>query len=203
MTIGVVLIGGSSSRMGTPKAFLRLPDSHGRTFLENALGLLLGLTDRQLVAGGAQDADNRADIAYLRVDDLRPGEGPLAGMEAALATGSGTGYLIIACDQPNLTEELLQRLLDGDAGRIHAFIADLEFCQVFRPDRTPNIVPLPVYLPQSALTALRQALDGGIRAVRPFLAVNNPELIRLEPDQIPKLQSINTPEEYQQLFRHN
>ena len=196
-TIGVVLAGGPSRRMGEPKALLRLPN--GRTFLESALALLSSLTETQIVAGGELEiikgmtlrtgTETRPpELSFLHIEDLHPGEGPLAGIEAALSTRLGSGYIIIASDQPKLGEDILQRLLNGDGNRIHAF------------EVNGTIIPLPVYMPQSALSALSDAMTGDLRSLRLFIAANNPELILLPTGDLPGLQSVNTPEEYQELL---
>jgi len=185
-TIGVVLTGGQSRRMGSPKALLRLPN--GQTFLEHALALLSSLTETQIVAGGEPEIIGQAAFPHLHINDLHPDEGPLAGIEGALATRLGSGYLIIASDQPKLSVELLQRLLNGNADRIHAFESD------------GIIIPLPIYVPQSALASLTNVLRSANRSVRRFIEANNHELIPLPSNDLPILQSINTPEEYQALL---
>jgi len=183
--------------MGEPKE--RLPLPNGRTFLENALDLLSRLTDMQVVAGGEPSTTEGVRMRksplthpfkppFLHIMDLRPGEGPLAGIEAALATGFGGGYLVIACDQPKLSAALLNRLLNEDADRIHAFEAE------------GSVIPLPVYVPQSALPAVRKAMNDGVRSLRQFIKPNNPYLVELPLNELSLLQSVNTPEEYQNLW---
>ena len=184
--IGVVLAGGSSSRMGEPKSLLRLPN--GQTFLENALALLSGLTDKQIVAGGEPETIGQMALPHLHVADLHPGMGPLAGIEAALATHFGSEYLVIASDQPRLSKPVLQRLLNGDTDRIHAFEAD------------GIIIPLPLYVPQTALTTLNDILKSTNQSMRRFIEANDYDLIHLPSSDMPPLQSINTLEEYQTLL---
>jgi molybdenum cofactor guanylyltransferase len=82
-TAGFVLVGGDSSRMGRDKALLPLKS-----------GLLI-----HELAGKVADASGTAALIgeparyrHLEIDclaDLRPGMGPLAGIETALESGRG------------------------------------------------------------------------------------------------------------------
>ncbi len=172
--------------MGEPKALLRLPS--GQTFLEKALALLSSLTGMQIIAGGEPEMIGRITLPHLHIEDSHPGEGPLAGIETALATRFGSGYLVIASDQPRLSEDLLQRLLNGDADQIHAF------------ELNGSIIPLPIYVPQSTLTSITNILRSANRSVRHYIEVNDHALIQLPSKDAPMIQSVNTLEEYQKLL---
>jgi len=185
-TVGVVLAGGESRRMGEPKALLKLPS--GRTFLENALDLLSQLTDVQIIAGGEPELAKGLNYQSRWIKDLHPRYGPLAGIEAALATQLGSGYLVVACDQPRLSVKLLSRLLKGDMKRIHAFQVEAD------------IIPLPLYAPQSAENSLLNIMGGANKSARYFIEACDYELIHLPREEVPLLQSINTPVEYKALL---
>src|SRR3989338_1209190 len=45
-----------------------------------------------------------------RIPDHKPDSGPLGGIETLLSSNLDTEYLVVACDQPLLTVELLQKL---------------------------------------------------------------------------------------------
>lgn len=183
-SIGIVLAGGRSRRMGRPKATLPMPD--GRSFLQAVCNTLSTVCGRLCVVGGDPRWSAAVGGAIVHLPDLRPGQGPLAGIEAALAAALSSYYLIVACDQVNLTVPLLTRLLSMPAPA--AF--------VWRGE----IVPLPVTLPQSALAALSAHLDRGGRSLRGFLPRLNLTLVPLPETDLAATASVNTPEQYRRLL---
>lgn len=102
LTIGAILAGGQSTRMGTDKSSLQLD---GRSFLDRARDLLWGVCDEVVVVGGVDP------------DIKDGGDGPLLAVNALLASGRGSRYLVIPVDQPRLTADVLQALLDADGQR--------------------------------------------------------------------------------------
>ncbi len=108
MTVGLalaILAGGASTRMGRDKAGLPLA---GSTLLVHlaTLGADAGLP--VLVCGRPRPADWAGPAATFLVD-AAPGEGPLRGLEAALAQAEEV--LLLACDLPRLTAADLAWLL--------------------------------------------------------------------------------------------
>ena len=75
---GFVLAGGESSRMGQDKAFLPFG---GRTCWRSALELARAATGNAWIVGSAEKFAAFGPV----VEDMYPGRGPLAGIQAALA----------------------------------------------------------------------------------------------------------------------
>jgi molybdenum cofactor guanylyltransferase len=90
--------------MGQDKAFMQLG---GRTLLARALQLAMTST------GGAQIVGSAEKFAVFGpvVEDICPGQGPLAGIHAALAGTRTELNLIMAVDMPFLEPELLSYLV--------------------------------------------------------------------------------------------
>lgn len=101
--IGAVLAGGSSTRMGRPKASLRIG---GETLLARAVGVLASRIDEVIVCGGPE-----APRGTVLVPDVVESAGPLAGIEAALAYGDGRDILVLAVDLPLVTPAVIDHLL--------------------------------------------------------------------------------------------
>src|SRR5580700_6840876 len=99
-----ILVGGRSSRMGADKA---RADSGGRA-------LALRVADKAaLVCGTVSlvgDPAEYGDLGLPVIADRFPGQGPLAGIEAALAASPCEANLILACDIPAVREDLLEEL---------------------------------------------------------------------------------------------
>jgi molybdopterin-guanine dinucleotide biosynthesis protein A len=92
----LVLAGGASRRMGRDKAGLSWD---GEPLLYRVIARLSPVADGVWVS--ARPAQELPPGPYRRVDDRRPGEGPLAGLAAGLAAIGGSGAVAVAaCDYP-------------------------------------------------------------------------------------------------------
>ncbi|MBD5417235.1 MAG: molybdenum cofactor guanylyltransferase [Desulfovibrio sp.] len=108
-TAGAVLAGGRSTRMGRDKAEIALS---GETLLARAWRLVAGLVAPAWVC--CSQACPRAGYPCLL--DEEEEEGPARGVAAALHAAQGHGarrVLILACDLPLLTRQLLVALLEA------------------------------------------------------------------------------------------
>lgn len=92
----LVLAGGSSRRMGRDKASLPW---NGEPLLARVIARLSPVSSGIWVA--AAPGQSLPAGPYRRVDDRRPGEGPLAGLAAGLAAiGGNEPVAVAACDYP-------------------------------------------------------------------------------------------------------
>ncbi len=113
---GFVLAGGRSTRMGRDKALLPW---NGGTLLDHVAGVVREAVGNVTVIGRGEHPD------------VVPDCGPLGGLLTAFAASSAERVLLVACDMPNLTAELLRGLAEtpGDAvvaetnGRLHPLCA--------------------------------------------------------------------------------
>lgn len=144
---GFVLVGGHSSRMGRDKALL--PLSSGLLIEEVAARVANAAGSVALI--GAPERYNH--LGFDCLPDLRPGMGPLAGIEAALESGRGDLNLIVACDMPSLETDWLSCLL-RKAQETHAL------CVASR-DASGIVHPLCAVYRSGCLPVIRRALDAG------------------------------------------
>ncbi|HTZ23479.1 MAG TPA: NTP transferase domain-containing protein [Streptosporangiaceae bacterium] len=119
VSAGVVLAGGRSSRMGTPKAAL---EWHGSTLLRRTAGVLARATGGPVVVVRAPGQDLPAlPKGTLVADDPREGRGPVQGIAAGLAAlrGRADAAFIASTDMPFLHPAFIRRVLrvlgDGEA----------------------------------------------------------------------------------------
>lgn len=100
--VGAILCGGSSRRMGEPKALVELD---GRPLAALAADALTAAGSERVVLVGGEPAWGRS-LGLPLVADRWPGEGPLGGLATAVLDGPGgdgdrdTIVLVTACDQP-------------------------------------------------------------------------------------------------------
>ena len=107
----MVLAGGRSSRMGTPKAAL---EWHGSTLLRRTIGILARVTDGPVVVvRAAGQALPALPPGVEVVDDPREGKGPVQGIAAGLTALAGRADVafISSTDMPFLHPAFVRRVL--------------------------------------------------------------------------------------------
>ena len=176
---GAILAGGASTRIGSPKHALSLPD--GSTMVE-AVATALGAVCERLVILGAEDVMP----ALPHVADLRPDCGPLGGIEALLASDIDTQYLVCPCDLPFVTSELFNTLLQPSQAA----------ATVLHLEGSEQIEPLPARISAEALDATKRLLDEGRRAVYQLMKTIDVEKISAHKAWSKLLTNVNTPQEY-------
>jgi molybdenum cofactor guanylyltransferase len=108
---GIVLAGGRSSRMGTPKAAL---EWHGSTLLRRTVGILARVTDGPVVVVRAPGQELPALPPETEVvEDPREGLGPVQGLAAGLAAVAGRAEVafVSSTDMPFLHPAFVRRML--------------------------------------------------------------------------------------------
>lgn len=109
---GIVLCGGQSSRMGTPKEWLRLGHE---TMLQRVVRLVAQEVSPVIVVTASPDQDlPPLPEGTRRVADAVPGRGPLQGLATGLAGARDAGCtcaFVIAVDQPLLQPGFITSLL--------------------------------------------------------------------------------------------
>jgi molybdopterin-guanine dinucleotide biosynthesis protein A len=132
---GAVLVGGASSRYGSPKALVELD---GETLVERARRVLAEACDEVLVVGKA------GELPFEVVDDASDVRAPIAGVVAGLRAAAHDVTVFLPVDCPRATPALLREL--GAACRDAA---------------VPQTGPLPGAWAKSALPVLERRLANG------------------------------------------
>jgi molybdenum cofactor guanylyltransferase len=195
---GIVLAGGRSSRMGTPKAAL---EWHGSTLLRRTTGILSRVTGGPVIvvrAPGQALPELPKDVDV--VDDPREGLGPVQGLAAGLAAAGGQAEIAFVCstDLPFLHPAFVRRVLR----------AAQEGADVALPLARGYPQPLAAaYRTALAPVAARLVTDGRLRPAFLFdeAAVTrldeaalraDPVLAALDPD-LDSVLNVNEPADYQ------
>jgi molybdopterin-guanine dinucleotide biosynthesis protein A len=180
---GLVLAGGSSTRMQRDKASLLY---RGKTQLDRAFELAARHCDEVFVSVRAAQVADPARAAHPMLVDSVPGEGPIVGIRSGLAAFPRVAWLVMACDLPFLSDAALDYLLrerDPDA-LATAFLST--------HDNLPE--PLCTVWEPAAAAALADYQAGGGQCPRKFLIHHRAKL--LAPRDARALDNINTPDEY-------
>ncbi|HET9333222.1 MAG TPA: NTP transferase domain-containing protein [Gemmatimonadota bacterium] len=150
----LVLAGGASRRMGRDKAALAW---RGEPLLSRVIARLSPVADGVWVS--TRPGQELPPGPYRRVDDHRPGEGPLAGLAAGLAAIGGSGQVAVAaCDYPFADPALFPALRSA---------APAAFAVV--PVLDGRSHPLMALWRADAADACDRALDRGARRVQHVL----------------------------------
>lgn len=142
---GFVLTGGRSTRMGTDKGRLRVGSC---LLIEEIANKVAAAAGNVTLIG---PPDSYADLPMPCLADLRPGFGPISGIETALASERGELNLIAACDMPDLEITWLRELIKA-AERAQSAC-------VVAHDAEGRIHPLCAVYKSSCLSAVTRAID--------------------------------------------
>jgi molybdopterin-guanine dinucleotide biosynthesis protein A len=107
---GIILAGGKSSRMGTDKGFQELC---GKPLIVYAIEVLSGLCDKIIISSGS---DAYQSLGFDVVADEFPGIGPMGGIYSALKQSKTEQNLVLSCDLPFVSKELLSFILENSHG---------------------------------------------------------------------------------------
>jgi molybdopterin-guanine dinucleotide biosynthesis protein A len=165
---GVLLVGGQSTRFGSPKALARL---EGRTLAEIGWATL-AFCEERLAVGKAADA---LDLPFPLVDDGTDVRAPIAGLVAGLRVATSDVCVVLPVDVPRMSPEDLAALAEAclDAA-------------------VPQTGPLPGAYRRSALPVLERRLAAGELALRDALDELDVRGVRLA---LQSLANVNTPDD--------
>lgn len=143
---GALLVGGASTRFGSPKALALLG---GRTLAERAWDVLGELCDERIAVGKVADG---LPLPFPLVDDGSDVRAPIAGVAAAVRAARHDVCVVLPVDMPFLTSDALGALAE-------ACVADVEVA-------VTQAGPLPAAYRRSALPVLEDALASERFALR-------------------------------------
>lgn len=101
---GVLLVGGASTRFGSPKALARLGDE---TLAERAWRILGEACGDRIAVGKTADG---LDLPFELVDDATDVRAPIAGVIAGLRAATGSVCVFLPVDVPLVSATTLRRL---------------------------------------------------------------------------------------------
>ena len=138
---GVLLVGGASTRFGSPKALARLDNV---TLAERAWRTLAAACDERLAVGKAADA---LELPFDVVDDGTEVRAPIAGVVAGLRAAEHEVCVFLPVDCPLISAGSLRRLAAAVPAR-------------------PQTGPLPGAYPRVLLPELERKLELGDYSLR-------------------------------------
>lgn len=123
---GIVLAGGRSSRMGSPKATL---EWHGSTLLRRVSGIVARSVDGPVIVVRAPGQDlPELDPAVEVVQDAREGRGPLQGLAAGLRAigGRACAAYVSSTDVPLLHPAFVRRVVAEVGEQVDVVLPEID-----------------------------------------------------------------------------
>lgn len=190
MAAAIVLAGGRSSRMGTPKALLLF---RGEPLILHIVRTLQPLFAEIVVVGAAGQA--LPPLPARMVHDDVAYQGPVGGIYYGLRAAAGDLALVTSCDSAFLSTALISHLvsLSGDY-------------DVVVPRWDGRLQPLLAVYRRTVLPHLERQLANG--ELRPVSLFDKVRTRTLEPDELRRFDpggdsffNMNTPEDYAEAVR--
>jgi len=183
---GLLLAGGRSSRMGRDKAAMVL-GADGLSQAQRGIALLAGVCEKTFLSLRDGQTPPAGCESVEAVRD-KPGlGGPLAGILAAFDREPSAAWLVMACDLPFVTPEVLQNL-------VSARREDLAFCvYASASDGLPE--PLCAIYEPSAREILKTHAARDHLCPRHILIEEKAPLLELPSSSRQALENMNTPED--------
>jgi molybdopterin-guanine dinucleotide biosynthesis protein A len=170
---GVLLVGGTSRRFGSPKALARLD---GETLAERAWRVLGEACDERLAVGKRTDG---LALPFAIVDDANETRAALAGIVAGLRAAATDLTVVVPVDTPRVTADLLH-----------------ELAAACREAAVTQAGPLPAAFARTALPALEGRLAEGRLALHE--ALDELDTAEIDVDEA-LLVNVNTPDDLRRL----
>lgn len=187
---GLILAGGRSARMGTPKALLRFG---GEPLIRQVVRRLQPLF-RELVVVAAP-AQELPTMPARIVRDAQAYQGPVAGIFYGLQAIGGDAAFVMSCDSPFARTELIEHLI-GVEGGYDAIV----------PRWGGQLQPLFAVYRASVSARLTACLAAGELRLTTVVdglnarVVEEPEVRRFDPDGS-SFVNVNTPDDYESALK--
>jgi molybdopterin-guanine dinucleotide biosynthesis protein A len=184
----IILAGGKSSRMGSNKALL---DFGGRPLISILADRIRPITNQILISSNDPTCYEFLNLPVI--PDHYRGQGPLAGLHAAMLWHDCLLYMVLACDLPNLRASLLRKLASFAEGY-----------DVAIPRTRDGIAhPLCAVYRRTCLPAVENSLVRGDNKMIEILQESSLSIRWVGPEEgqfkDADLANINTPEDLQRL----
>lgn len=179
-----ILCGGKSSRMGEEKGLVEFRE---KTFVQWILEAIFPIVSNPVLV-----TKNPAYQPFQLelIQDVIEDQGPLGGIYSALSHSNADLVLILSCDIPKITTEVLTFLVEkskADPEKI-TFLSDGK-----------NDYPLIGIYPKQHLKTIEKSILNGELKLRQFVESQLHQRIVLNYGRIPTLQNINTKIQLQSL----
>ena len=178
---GVVLAGGKSSRFGSNKALCKYDDS---TFVALSVKLLSQYTQEVVIAGHYSEYET---LGVKILKDKYKSIGPLGGIYTALEYAKTDWALIVTCDMPLITNEIIMYMLASGKGE-----------NIISWKYRDRAMVFPLLISKTKLLDIEEAIQNKKYRMKEIIDVNDALLLPIPDNWINHFSNINTQEEYKE-----
>jgi molybdenum cofactor guanylyltransferase len=171
-----ILCGGKSSRMQTVKGLVLYKN---KSFIEHIIETVLPISTTIQLVTNTKDYDY---LGYKIIADIVVEKGPLGGIYSALVHSDSELNLILSCDIPLISTEILSELIEKHN-------ADFEI-SVFKDE--DKIHPLIGMYSKKLTPVLKKALDENELKMMDFISNSNHQLIAIDKEKRKFFKNINS-----------
>ena len=178
-----ILCGGKSSRMQSEKGLVLFQK---KPFIEHIIQAVLPITDKIQLITGTKEYDY---LPYSKIPDIIEDKGPLGGIYSALTSSETEFNLILSCDIPLISTELLAELIlkhNEEAG-ITVFATE------------SRVHPLIGIYSKKTLPIIKEAVESDELKMMDFLEKVPHQIIKIEESENFYLTNINSVDELNDL----
>jgi len=181
---GIILAGGKSSRMGSDKGFLEL---NNKPFVQYSIDAVTPLVSKIIIVSDHSTYDS---FGLTRVTDHIKDAGPISGIYSGLEASDTEYNLILSCDIPLITSEVLEKL-------IHEIDSTTEIIQA---ESNGKSMPLVALYKRSVKTKFLELLQNEERRLRIAVKQCNFKNVALDKTNEKATMNINTKEDFKQII---
>lgn len=178
-----ILCGGKSSRMESEKGLVLFQE---KPFIEHIIQAILPITDQIKLITASKEYDY---LPYEKIEDIIADRGPLGGIYTALSYSETEFNLILSCDIPLISSELLKELISK-----HTKEAGIT---VFASES--RIHPLIGIYSKEILPVIKEAIEANELKMMDLLAKIPHQVITIEESENSPLTNINSADELNDL----
>ncbi|MFH6934972.1 molybdenum cofactor guanylyltransferase [Flavobacterium sp. FlaQc-30] len=178
-----ILCGGKSSRMQSEKGLVLFQE---KPFIEHIIRAILPITDQIKMITASKEYDY---LPYQKIPDIIAEKGPLGGIYTALSHSETEFNLILSCDIPLISTELLQELISK-----HTEEAGIT---VFASES--RIHPLIGIYSKKVISIIKDAVDSNELKMMDLLAKVPHQIVNIEESENFHLTNINSADELNDL----
>ena len=183
-TISVfILCGGKSSRMQSEKGLVLF---QGKPFIEHIIQAILPISDQIKLITATKEYDY---LPYQKIPDIILDKGPLGGIYTALTNSETEFNLILSCDIPLISTELLSELISkhNNEAEITVFASE------------SRLHPLIGIYSKKVLPVIKSAIDNDELKMMDLLAKIPHQILNIDESENFHLTNINSVDELNDL----
>jgi len=178
-----ILCGGKSSRMESEKGLVLFQE---KPFIEHIIQAILPVTDQIKLVTPSKEYDY---LPYEKIADIIADRGPLGGIYTALTHSETEFNLILSCDIPLISSELLKELIAKHTKEAGITIFATE----------SRIHPLIGIYSKEILPIVKEAIEANELKMMDLLAKTPHQIIKIEESENFPLTNINSTDELNDL----